>query len=196
MTLDLPPEDRRSANQREHGRRRYEAVIARAGDRQPWLYLVGSDEVRPVKIGISLRPESRVADMQTGSPVVLRLLWKTPGSYDMEQDLHRAFDAYRLHGEWFDFGDEDPVPLVAGTAALLGHWHPPAAVVIPRPAETTNAPAEPPTPVPPAPRPPLPEVWIPPLPPPKARQTPPGPPVDPSRLPPLPPPPSSEETTT
>ncbi|MFD9517658.1 GIY-YIG nuclease family protein [Streptomyces sp. NPDC059979] len=125
-----PPDGKRQRNQEQHRQRRYEASAARAHrPGQPWVYLIGSDEVRPVKIGISGRPESRLVDMQVGSPVLLRLLWKTPGSYEMEQALHSSFRAFHRHGEWFDFGDEDPVAVVAATAALLGYWRPPAGVV-------------------------------------------------------------------
>lgn len=96
--------------------------------RQRWLYLIGSDEVRPVKIGISFDPDKRLEELQVGSPVTLRLLWKTPGGREMEQALHERFRSYCKHGEWFDFGEENPVALVAGTAALLGYWRPPLAV--------------------------------------------------------------------
>ncbi|MGW2582588.1 GIY-YIG nuclease family protein [Streptomyces virginiae] len=125
-----PPDGKRQHNQEQHRQRRYEASAARAHTRgQPWVYLIGSDEVRPVKIGISGKPESRLVDMQVGSPVLLRLLWKIPGSYEMEQALHSSLRAYHRHGEWFDFGDENPVAVVAGTAALLGYWRPPVGVL-------------------------------------------------------------------
>lgn len=129
--MNQPPmnsAERRVYNRRLFLRKRYEATLVRAGNPQSWIYVIGCDEVRVVKIGISSNPQSRLATMQTGSPVVLRLLWKTPGSLDMEQDLHEYFHTYRKHGEWFDFGDENPVAMVAGAAALLGYWRPPGKV--------------------------------------------------------------------
>lgn len=116
--------ERHAYNRRSYVRKRYEASLARAGNPQSWIYLIGCDEVRAVKIGISCNPQSRLSAMQIGSPAVLRLLWKTPGSIDMEQDIHEYFHAYRKHGEWFDFGNENPVAMVAGAAVLLGHWRP------------------------------------------------------------------------
>ncbi|NUW45513.1 GIY-YIG nuclease family protein [Nonomuraea rhodomycinica] len=81
-----------------------------------------------MKIGVSFNPDKRLEELQVGSPVALRMLWKTPGGRDMERVLHACFRSYWKHGEWFDFGDEDPVALVAATAALLGFWKLPEAV--------------------------------------------------------------------
>lgn len=86
-----------------------------------WVYLIGSPDVRSVKIGVSNEPEARLEDLRTGSPVVLHLLWKTPGGQALESALHAYFAAYRTHGEWFDFGDENPVALVATAAVLMGY---------------------------------------------------------------------------
>lgn len=86
-----------------------------------WVYLIGSPDVRMVKIGMSADPKVRLEDMQTGSPVRLHLLWQTPGGRALEAALHAYFAAYRTHGEWFDFGDENPAALVATAAVLLGY---------------------------------------------------------------------------
>lgn len=125
-----------------------------ASKRQKWLYVVGAAEVRPVKIGISFDPEERLEALQIGSPVILRLLWKTPGGRAMEEALHEQFHPYWSHGEWFDFGDEHPVAMVAATAALLHHWTPPGLglpMLPPLPHGTPKSAAE----GVPAPRPPL-----------------------------------------
>src|SRR5581483_3251261 len=39
----------------------------------------------------------------------------------LEDGLHRYFAPYRIHGEWFDFGDENPAALVATAAVLMGN---------------------------------------------------------------------------
>src|SRR5690606_28849223 len=117
-------EERRALKRRIYVRKRYESALVRAGRRQSWIYVIGCDEVRLVKIGISSDVPGRLAGLQVGSPVELRILWTMPGSIDMEQDLHEYFRAYRRHGEWFDFGDENPVAMVAGAAVLLGYWQP------------------------------------------------------------------------
>lgn len=86
-----------------------------------WVYLVGSPLVTPVKIGTSRRPAERLADLQVGSPVPLSLLWKTPGTRDLERMLHDYFVHYRTHGEWFDFGTLNPIAAVTGALSLFGY---------------------------------------------------------------------------
>jgi len=86
-----------------------------------WVYVIGSPVVRPVKIGVSDDPEKRLSDLQTGSPVPLVLLWQVHGGQRLEAMLHERFATYRTHGEWFDFGDDDPVLTVTEEAARLGY---------------------------------------------------------------------------
>lgn len=76
------------------------------------LYVIGQPGTAIVKIGVTKSLPSRLKSIQTGSPVPLRVLWWHPGSYDLEEFLHREFDDFRLHGEWFDFGVEEPGALV------------------------------------------------------------------------------------
>jgi len=61
-------------------------------------YFIQADS-GPVKIGISLCPESRLRDMQVGCPHRLRLLATVPG--DREAELHTRFASLRMNGEWF-----------------------------------------------------------------------------------------------
>lgn len=86
-----------------------------------WVYLIGSALSRPVKIGVASNVRSRLDELRTGSPVPLHIMWKTRGDRDLEYSLHEYFAPYRIHGEWFDFGDEDPAALVATAAVLMGH---------------------------------------------------------------------------
>lgn len=86
-----------------------------------WVYLVGATLTRPVKIGVAAKPEARLDDLRVGSPVPLHLIWKTRGGRALESGLHEYFAPYRIHGEWFDFGDEDPAALVATAAVLMGN---------------------------------------------------------------------------
>ena len=87
-----------------------------------YVYVVGSDETgHRVKIGWSDNPERRLGQLQTGAPYVLRLLDKHFGlSRKLEDFLHDEFASLRIHGEWFDFGDRDPLPLVAEAARKWG----------------------------------------------------------------------------
>lgn len=86
-----------------------------------WVYLIGSAVSRPVKIGVAGNVQGRLEELRTGSPVPLHVIWKTRGDRDLEYSLHEYFAPYRIHGEWFDFGDEDPAALVATAAVLMGH---------------------------------------------------------------------------
>lgn len=86
-----------------------------------WVYLIGSALSRPVKIGVAANVQSRLDELRTGSPVPLHIMWKTRGDRDLEYSLHEYFAPYRIHGEWFDFGDEDPAALVGTAAVLMGH---------------------------------------------------------------------------
>nr|WP_272924116.1 MULTISPECIES: GIY-YIG nuclease family protein [unclassified Streptomyces] len=83
--------------------------------------MVGTHQARPVKIGVANDVEVRVRELQIGSPVPLYLIWKTRGGQALERDLHERFAPYRIHGEWFDFGDENPAALVATAAVLMGY---------------------------------------------------------------------------
>jgi hypothetical protein len=89
-----------------------------AGEKTSWLYVIGVVGATPIKIGVSVDPKERLAYLQTGSPLPLVLLWKIPGSFELEGDLHTFFDPYRLHGEWFEFGSVDPVALVAAATGM------------------------------------------------------------------------------
>jgi hypothetical protein len=55
----------------------------------------------PVKIGWSIDPRRRLADLQGGSPVRLRLLGFAPGTRVDERRLHSELVGLWSHGEWF-----------------------------------------------------------------------------------------------
>ncbi|MET8629598.1 GIY-YIG nuclease family protein [Kitasatospora sp. NPDC004669] len=65
-----------------------------------------------MKIGRSVDPAGRLANLQAGSPVELRLLATFPGGPRLEKHLHVCFARQRIHGEWFDFRSEDPLALI------------------------------------------------------------------------------------
>ena len=86
-----------------------------------WVYLIGSTLTRPVKIGVAKNAEARLDELRIGSPVPLHIIWKARGGRALEGSLHEYFAPYRIHGEWFDFGDESPAALVATAAVLMGN---------------------------------------------------------------------------
>lgn len=86
---------------------------AAAVEPQSRVYLIGAESGGGlVKIGRSYWVAKRLEDIQRMSPVRLAVLWSTPGDGEMETRLHRAFAARRSHGEWFDFGFDDPIETV------------------------------------------------------------------------------------
>lgn len=76
------------------------------------VYVIGTPGSSVVKIGVTNSLERRIRQIQTMSPVPLQLLWSCVGSIALEAALHREFADLRTHGEWFDFGDSDPVATI------------------------------------------------------------------------------------
>lgn len=55
----------------------------------------------PIKIGRAVNVERRLAALQVGSPVPLKLMTTAQGTFRLERQLHDQFNHLRLHGEWF-----------------------------------------------------------------------------------------------
>lgn len=76
-----------------------------------YTYFIGADR-GPVKIGRTTDLDRRLAELQSGSPVPLRVLGAVAldrlRRYDrgdpptFEALCHRVLAEHRLHGEWFD----------------------------------------------------------------------------------------------
>lgn len=58
------------------------------------------------KIGISVHPEGRLASLQTGSPLRMKLVFsiETEHAANIEWRAHSILRPNRLEGEWFDVG--------------------------------------------------------------------------------------------
>ncbi|MEU8688806.1 GIY-YIG nuclease family protein [Streptomyces sp. NPDC048665] len=77
------------------------------------VYAIGSSEHGFVKIGTTSDLRARLPALQTPSPFPLRVLWQHEGGYALERFLHSHLREYRATGEWFDFGDADPVTKIS-----------------------------------------------------------------------------------
>lgn len=77
------------------------------------VYIVGQPGNPRVKIGYTKNIRTRLVAYQTHSPIELEVLWTCYGGFALEQEIHREFKAFRIHGEWFDFRGKDPVAAVA-----------------------------------------------------------------------------------
>lgn len=109
------------------------------------VYVIGTPGRSTVKIGRSVDPKKRLADIQRMSPVPLEVLWSTPGGHELETALHRHFRAHRSHGEWFTFAC-DPVGAVRW-AVSSEPWKRPKVSLKKRRRATLGRPARP-TPLP------------------------------------------------
>jgi hypothetical protein len=84
-----------------------------------YVYVVGTSDYRPVKIGKANSVQDRLRSLQTGSPHQLEVRLSVQAPAVLETDLHAYFAAFRIRGEWFDFGQRDPITEVcAGIAAI------------------------------------------------------------------------------
>lgn len=111
-----------------------------------WVYVIGVPGRSVAKIGIATDTSRRLANLQTSHPERLALLWRVPGSRELEIEFHKHFHGQRLMGEWFDFGGQDPADCVraAYTAItrLPAPTEPVAPPVVVRSLEVTDAPID------------------------------------------------------
>lgn len=84
-----------------------------------WVYVIGPKDSSIVKIGKATDVPDRLASIQTGNPEPLVIRWGCIGGRPLEADLHRTFKRLRKAGEWFDFGDADPVEAVHAAVKAL-----------------------------------------------------------------------------
>lgn len=74
-----------------------------------FVYVIQAMPRSPVKIGVAKDPLARLAQLQTGNPYPLHLLYVVPGDRWLEAELHhRANITFRTMGgtEWFDYCEE------------------------------------------------------------------------------------------
>ncbi|GJE77224.1 GIY-YIG nuclease family protein [Methylorubrum suomiense] len=86
-----------------------------------WIYVVadytGGAPKRPIKVGISDEPTSRLRTIQTGCPSplieVARFRFKTRKvAADVEGAFHKYNSGFRTSGEWFDIDPASAVHMI------------------------------------------------------------------------------------
>jgi Meiotically Up-regulated Gene 113 (MUG113) protein/regulatory GntR family protein len=84
------------------------------------VYVIGCEGSHLVKIGHTGNPAKRLSEIRSISPHPLTLLWQSGPEHNEESErkLHYLFRDYRQHGEWFAFGEADPVALIAAAITL------------------------------------------------------------------------------
>lgn len=80
------------------------------------VYVVGGPADGVVKIGTTSNLSARLRQLQTSSPYELCVLWSFGGDWRLESHLHQHFAEKQLKGEWFNFGDDDPMVAVQSCA--------------------------------------------------------------------------------
>ena len=66
------------------------------------IYFIEMEKNGFIKIGYTTgNAERRMAQLQTGQPLKLKLLGTIPGEREGEIGLHREFEEFRINGEWF-----------------------------------------------------------------------------------------------
>jgi hypothetical protein len=65
-----------------------------------YVYLAASEPLHAVKIGWSLRPETRIKDLGVANPCI-ELLAYFPSPRSIEKTFHAIFKDLRFSGEWF-----------------------------------------------------------------------------------------------
>lgn len=86
------------------------------------VYLIGPASGSVFKIGRANDVERRLRQLQPGHPAKLGVLWTKEGGSLLEGELHRWFKDCHVFGEWFDFGDRDPVAAVNAAADVINEW--------------------------------------------------------------------------
>lgn len=91
--------------------------------KQGFVYCIGEEDYSPdsnyVKVGYSVNPQKRVAELQTGNPRKLVILAIMKGTLEDERALHAKYADANILQEWFELSDElleefQPADEVAG----------------------------------------------------------------------------------
>jgi hypothetical protein len=76
-----------------------------------YVYFIHCPDADAVKIGLAWNPRERLRQIQSGNPLQLKLIFviETESSKDavaFEAMCHRAFEPWRIRGEWFRYAEE------------------------------------------------------------------------------------------
>jgi hypothetical protein len=93
--------------------------VGRTGRDESRVYLIGREAGGLSKIGVSINVRKRLQGLESAAGERLVVLWTTEGDWTLEYALHSQFRDRRKLGEWFDFSDVDPIPLVDEAATRL-----------------------------------------------------------------------------
>lgn len=70
------------------------------------VYFAYAPITNKIKIGKSCDPESRLVELQIGSPEKLQIINTLVGPRGLERRLHKRFSSLLSHGEWYHASDD------------------------------------------------------------------------------------------
>lgn len=73
-----------------------------------FVYVIRPAHDTAIKVGLARDVLARMAELQTGNPRRLNLMYVLPGDRHLEKGLHRCLKGSRRLGEWFDGPEIDP----------------------------------------------------------------------------------------
>jgi len=87
------------------------------------IYFIRADKTNSFKIGISSNPHKRLKSMQVGSSAKLLLTRDVEVNNPLEIEglLHKEFDRYKIHGEWFSMYWKEAVEIFDSVVSLCSH---------------------------------------------------------------------------
>jgi hypothetical protein len=85
------------------------------------VYFLHAPAVNLIKIGRSIDPDRRLAELKLLSPVDLEIMGMIDGGSLKEAELHAKFKHLHSHGEWFHATEE--LKLFAWLETMLCLWN-------------------------------------------------------------------------
>ena len=82
-----------------------ESVLPQKGKLRQYVYIIKNPENDRIKIGVAQNVDKRIKQLETGAGTELELVYKSivmSNAYEVEKILHKYFEEYRVHGEWFE----------------------------------------------------------------------------------------------
>jgi hypothetical protein len=130
------------------------AQAAAPARRNPSFVYVAEDSHGRVKIGVSADPNARLAQLQTGNPLSMRMAYvaavKSDNGAGIERAAHETLARHRQSGEWFGVSVEMAVAAINAASFRLAD---PVVSIAPElVGEVIGLAAASPAPSPPAPR--------------------------------------------
>lgn len=68
-----------------------------------YVYVFGSEDGQPIKVGVSNNPKERALGLSSCGPFCLKVLkkWRTQNAFELERIAHHELREHKMNGEWF-----------------------------------------------------------------------------------------------